>query len=286
MTRGALVLCGGRSRRMGRDKATLAFGGETLLERVVARLGDVVDEIVVVARPGQPLPPLPESVRIARDPEPDRGPLMGLLAGLDAGAADAFFATAVDAPFLVPAVVDLLFDRLEADGADAAVVEAEGYLHPLTAVYRRHLAAVARRLVEADRMRPVFLFEAAPTARIREDAVRAVDPELASLANCNTPEAYDAALRRLDATTVVLELYEMARRLAGRPEVRVEADTLGEALTALGRRHPALVGPVLARGGLATHWRASVGGRTFTTDPATPLAAGDRVVLVSALAGG
>lgn len=286
MRRGALVLCGGRSTRMGRDKATLPFGGETLLERVVWRLRDVVDDVVVVARPGQELPALEGDVRLARDEAPDRGPLMGLLAGLETTEADAAFATAVDAPFLQPAVMDLLFDRLARNGVDAVVVEAEGYLHPLTAVYRKGLADVARELVAAQRMRPVYLFDEAPTAKVDEDTLRAVDPELLTLVNCNTPEAYDDARQRLEATTVRVELYEMARRLAGRTEFHVAAKTLGEALDALRRRHRALEGPVLTADGLAGHWRASVGGRTFTTDVATPLSPGDRVVLVSALAGG
>ncbi len=66
--RGALVLCGGRSTRMGRDKASLPFGEETMLERVVHRLEDHVAEIVVVARPGQDLPPsrLPSGSRSTR----------------------------------------------------------------------------------------------------------------------------------------------------------------------------------------------------------------------------
>ncbi len=216
----------------------------------------------------------------------DRGPLVGLLSGLEAARAEAAFATAVDAPFLVPAVVNLLFSRMEAEGAAAAVARAQGYLHPLTCVYRRSVVPALRELLEEDRLRPAFLFDRVPTVRVGEDELRAADPDLDSLANCNTPEAYEAALARRRARTVTIELYEMARRLAGRERVEVEARDLGEALRALGRRHPPLVGPVLAADGLAPHWRASVGGGRFTTDPATPLAPGDAVILLSALAGG
>src|SRR5262245_46114604 len=81
---GGVVLCGGQSSRMGRPKAWLPIGGETMLGRVVRLLGEVVSPLVVVAAPGQELPPLPPGVTVVRDPERGRGPLQGLAAGLPA----------------------------------------------------------------------------------------------------------------------------------------------------------------------------------------------------------
>ncbi|MDH3214116.1 MAG: NTP transferase domain-containing protein, partial [Myxococcales bacterium] len=81
MSDAAIVLCGGRSRRMARDKASLPFGEETLLERVVRIVSQVVDEVWVVAREGQEVA---GAYRIARDPEEGLGPLAGLCAGLEA----------------------------------------------------------------------------------------------------------------------------------------------------------------------------------------------------------
>jgi hypothetical protein len=83
-----------------------------------------------------------------------------------------------------------------------------------------------------------------------------------------------------------IELYERARQLAGVEAVDVEAATLGEALAAAARAHPALEGPVIHHGRLAPHWRASLDGRAFVEDPATPLPADGTVILISALAGG
>ena len=283
MRRGALVLCGGRSTRMGRDKATLPFGGEPLLARVVRLLAPAVEEVVVVARPGQDLPVLPVPVVVARDEVADEGPLRGLAAGLRAARTDALYATATDVPLLRRAVVDLLFARLE--GASVAVAEAEGFLHPLAAVYRRAVLPEVEALLAAGARRPADLFARVETVRVGEADLRAVDPALEALANLNTPEAYEAALARL-ARSRTVELYEHARRLAGTAEVEVEATTLGEALLALGRLCPALEGRVVSEGRLAPHWRASVNGRRFVDDPATPLGPGDRLVIVSALAGG
>ncbi len=83
--RGAIILCGGRSSRMGRDKALLPFGpDETLLERAVRIVAQVVssEHVICVAAADQGLPALPARVRILRDPESGQGPLAALAAGL------------------------------------------------------------------------------------------------------------------------------------------------------------------------------------------------------------
>ena len=195
--RGAVVLCGGRSARMGRDKASLPFGDETLLQRVVRIVSASVGDVVVVARAGQELPALPRDVRVVRDELDGRGPLGGLGPGLRASRAEAVFATGCDAPFLGAAVIGLLFDRL--GESDAAVAETDGRPHPLCAVYRTRIASVIDRLVAEGRLRATDLAGHVPTRRVMEDELRAVDPELACLVNCNTPEGYEAALRRFAA---------------------------------------------------------------------------------------
>ncbi len=85
---------------------------------------------------------------------------------------------------------------------------------------------------------------------------------------------------------ITVELYEVARRLAGVAEVELQATTLREALIALAARHPALEPDVVRDGALAPHWRAGLGGRTWIEDADHPLEPGDRVVLVSAIVGG
>src|SRR6476620_3094889 len=84
MRKGAIILCGGKSSRMGRDKATLQFGRELMLQRVVRLLSKIVrqEDIIVVAAPNQSLPELPASVKVARDIRELCGPLQGLATGL------------------------------------------------------------------------------------------------------------------------------------------------------------------------------------------------------------
>ena len=179
---------------MGRDKASLPFGDETLLQRVVRIVAPAVADVVVVARAGQELPALPAGVRVVRDELDDRGPLGGLAPGLRASRADAVFATGCDAPFVSRAVVDLLFERLgERDGA---VAETDGRPHPLCAVWRPRVADVVDRRIAEDRLRASDLADLVGAVRVTEVELRAADPDLACLVNCNTPEAYAAALVR------------------------------------------------------------------------------------------
>src|SRR5438270_743027 len=185
---GGIVLCGGRSSRMGRPKAWLPFGGELMLQRVVRVLRQVVDPVVVVAAPGQDVPPLPSDVGIVRDEVEGKGPLGGLVAGLAAleEKADAAYLSSCDVPFLKAEFVERVISFLASGGVEqeagdrkqetekaetsvsslspascllppeVAVPRVGGYLHPLAAVYRLAVLPHVRELLAADRLRPVF----------------------------------------------------------------------------------------------------------------------------------
>jgi molybdenum cofactor guanylyltransferase len=194
MTTGGIVLCGGRSTRMGTPKATLTFGPETMLQRVVRLLGTVVNPIIVVAARQQPLPPLPESVIVAEDEREQRGPLEGLRAGLKAlpNSVDSAYVTSCDVPLLVPGFVTRMIELL--GDYDIAVMEIDGFPHPLSAVYRRATLPQVETLLESDKLRPVFLFDAVRTRRVRPEEMRSTDPQLRTLRNLNTPDDYRGAL--------------------------------------------------------------------------------------------
>ena len=191
--RGGIVLCGGKSTRMGSPKALLPFGSETMLQRVVRLLGEVVSPIVVVAAADQELPVLPPDVIVARDERDARGPLEGLRAGLKAMPpdVDAAYVTSCDVPLLVPNFVRQMLDL--ARGYDVAVMEIDGFTHPLSAVYRQTTLPSVEDLLAHDRLRPAFLFDAVKTRRVRPDEMTA-DPELRTLRNLNTREDYERAL--------------------------------------------------------------------------------------------
>ncbi|MFT3773398.1 MAG: molybdenum cofactor guanylyltransferase [Minicystis sp.] len=198
---GGVVLCGGRSSRMGSPKAWLDFGGEKLLQRTVRRVSEVAAPVVVVAAPGQEVPPLLAEVTIVRDAVEGRGPLQGIAAGLEAlaGRVEAAFVSSTDVPFLHPAVIRRLA-ALRGDAYDIAVPRAQGHFHPLCAVYGINAASEIAALLAADRLRPFFLFERMRTIiadeamLLADEALATADPELRSLRNVNTPEEYAAAL--------------------------------------------------------------------------------------------
>ena len=192
---GGIVLCGGRSSRMGQPKAWLPFGGEVMLQRVVRVSREVVDPVVVVAAPGQEVPDLPAGVVIVRDQIEGKGPLAGLAAGLTAleGKADAAYLSSCDVPFLKPEFVRRVISLL--GDASVCVPRVDGYHHPLASVYRVGVLPHVRELLAADRLRPVFLFDTVPTRVVEPAALADVDPEFASLRNLNTPEDYEAAIR-------------------------------------------------------------------------------------------
>jgi molybdopterin-guanine dinucleotide biosynthesis protein A len=180
---------------MGQPKAWLPFGSETLLQRVVRLLGTAVSPIFVVAAPRQDVPPLPDDVTVVRDAEEYRGPLQGLLAGLDAleGRADAVYLSSCDVPFLKPAFVCRLIHLL---GDSAICVPRVGeYHHPLAAVYRLEVRDTVARLLGENRFRPVF-----PTRIVEASELADVDPDFQTLRNLNTPEEYEAALQSLAST--------------------------------------------------------------------------------------
>jgi molybdenum cofactor guanylyltransferase len=194
MTSGGIVLCGGRSTRMGAPKATLPFGPETMLQRVVRLLGSVAAPIVVVAAREQMLPELPDDVIITRDEREQRGPLEGLRAGLRAlpDSVDIAYVTSCDVPMLVPGFVTRMIELM--GDHDIAVMEVDGFPHPLSAVYRRDTLPHVESLLAKDKLRPVFLFDAVRTRRVQTAEMAAVDPQLYTLRNLNTPEDYSEAL--------------------------------------------------------------------------------------------
>lgn len=184
---------------MGRDKASLPFGDETMLARTMRLIAEIVprEQIVLVAAGEQQLPLLPWEATVVRDRAPDQGPLPAIIDGLAALPTNvsAAFVSACDAPLLKSAFVEELFAAM-ISGVDAAVPSDGERLHPLTAVYglscvaslRAHLDEGGSSLQRSLRS-PRFRLEELPVEQLRN-----VDSELRSLLNCNTPEEYQAAI--------------------------------------------------------------------------------------------
>ena len=189
-----VVLAGGRSRRLGRDKAVEPFQGQPLIRRVIDRVSQVTQEIVVVvADParGQSLP-LEAAHRVALDRYPDTGSLGGIFSGLWAARHQWALVVSCDMPFLNP---DLLRHMLTLRrGADAVVPVVEGRPEPTHALYsRRCLLAIESRL-QASELKISGFFDQVRVHYLEEDDIIKFDPERLSFFNVNTPEELEQAL--------------------------------------------------------------------------------------------
>ena len=137
-------------------------------------------------------------VLITRDEREGRGPLEGLLAGMKElsrrghSTELAIYATSCDVPLLTPGFIHQVLAELGMH--QAAVPMEDRFFHPLAAAYRLAILPEIESLLAADQLRPAFLFDRVSTRRIPVEALRASDPELHSLKNCNRPEDYAAAL--------------------------------------------------------------------------------------------
>ena len=178
----SVILCGGRSRRMGRDKARLQWNGGELLDEIAGKLsvlGEVFLSVDSKSRfSDKPYP-------IIEDRYPDCGPLGGVCSALLFCRTPLLFVVSCDMPFVTGEVGRVLRDRMEPGAGAAVPVEADGRVHPLCAVYCRDAASVLLEQLQSGdfRMRDAL-------GRLRAVYVPAEKLGSRVLCNINTPEEY------------------------------------------------------------------------------------------------
>jgi molybdopterin-guanine dinucleotide biosynthesis protein A len=194
----AIVLAGGRSTRLGRDKASDLLLGRPLLQHVLDRVSTLVEEIVVVTAPGQVLPAVstPRPMRVAEDLYPGCGPLGGIYTGFNATAAVLCLAVACDMPLLSGALLRELLRRSPTCDVVMPVLE---YPEPLHAVYGRACIEPIRERLDAGQFKITNFLGAVNVCYVREDECRVFDPDLRSFMNTNTQADLDRARELLEA---------------------------------------------------------------------------------------
>jgi len=295
----AVVLAGGKSSRMGRPKALLLFDGEPLIVHIVRALKRMFSETVIVAAPDQELPDLPAT--LVRDEVAYQGPVGGIYYGLRAASGESCFVTSCDVAFLNAPLISHLISQIS--NHDVVVPYWEERFQPLHAVYRRSVLPLLEGQLERGELRPVYLFDKVRTLKISADEIRRFDPEGLSFLNMNTPDDYDQALRRWDelnssanqtrkeAVTCTVELFGMAQLLAKTKTVSLalpQEATLFHVFAALAEKLPILVGRVISqeKNNLVGGCACNVNGLEFVRNPTARVEAGDRVLILSADAGG
>jgi molybdenum cofactor guanylyltransferase len=193
-----VLVAGGQSRRMGRDKRFLELGGQTLLQRALAVLASLFPEVLIAL--AEPLPQLKANgYRIVTDLIKDCATLGGLYTGLASASHPRIFAVGCDMPFLNPAAIR----RLAKLGAQADVVmpKLTTGLQPMHAVYSKACLPHLERMAKAQQLKVQGLTEV-PGLTVRlvsEKDFLDVDPQLLSFFNINTPADLEFARKLLRA---------------------------------------------------------------------------------------
>ncbi|MBI5290088.1 MAG: molybdenum cofactor guanylyltransferase [Chloroflexi bacterium] len=195
---GAIIVAGGRSTRLGRDKASEPLLGRPLLQHVLDRIAGLVSEIVIVRAPGQVLPALETAtpITVAEDDYPGKGPLGGIYTGLVRSSAERSLVVACDMPLLSRPLLQELLRR--GSGCDVVMPVLE-YPEPLHAVYARACIEPIRTRIEADQLKITNFLGAVRVCYMREGECRAFDPDLRSFLNTNTDEDLERARTLLHA---------------------------------------------------------------------------------------
>ncbi len=206
---GAVVLCGGKSSRLGMDKTQLIFQGQTFLERVVGQVGQVCAPIVLVGNTDFSKHRLPNSVLLENDQQADRGPLEGMRVGLKrlVELVEFAFVSSCDVPLIEPDLILHLNDLKE--NRHAIVPVSGNRVFGMTAIYRTSLHEQIGKRIVAGQLRVSDLAEAYDAVRPDIESLRKHDPNLDSMTNVNSAIDYQRLLERFG-----LEMpLEVARRL-------------------------------------------------------------------------
>ena len=188
----AAILAGGRGARLGGvTKPLVVVDGARIIDRQIAVLGPLVDEIVLLANDARPYETL--GLRVIADRREGAGPLAGLEAALLATEAEALLLVGGDMPFLSAAALALVLERVP--GADAVVPFAHGRAEPLHARYHRRIVDRVRDRLDRGEREMRRLLDDLDVIAVEEAELRVASPELLTLVNVNTPDD----LKRLGA---------------------------------------------------------------------------------------
>jgi molybdopterin-guanine dinucleotide biosynthesis protein A len=182
----AFVLAGGKSSRMGRDKALLQFGGKTLLEGALVLASTVAPKLKIVGDPAK----YAEFAPVVSDIYLDRGPLGGIHAALINTDTDLNLILATDLPFVAPAFLQHLIATARSTDALVTVPKLGHFFEPLCAIYRKEFSNVAQQALIEGRNKVDALFTAGITYLVSEEEIVAAGFSPAMFRNLNTPEDF------------------------------------------------------------------------------------------------
>jgi len=194
MSMTAVVLAGGRSRRLQEDKALLKFGEKRLIQYVLDVVTPLFASVLINCN-------TPERYRewglpIIEDIWPDKGALGGIYTALTHATTQHVFCVACDMPFLNPSLIQAMIDR--AQTCDALIPKTPDGHHPLHAIYSTRCKGPIESLLLQDRLKISNVFPLVNTCYFTADEIRQYDPQLNSFTNLNTWQDIETVRERLE----------------------------------------------------------------------------------------
>jgi molybdopterin-guanine dinucleotide biosynthesis protein A len=194
-----VILAGGHSKRLGRDKSLLELEGQPLLARVVQRLGTLSDDLVVVTNDAPRYESLSLAARFVPDEKPGMGSLMGIYSGVQVARHSHALVVACDMPFL--SVPLLRYMASLAPGYDVVVPRLGAFLEPLHAIYGNSCLPFMKELLDRGERRIVAFFHSVRVRYVKDSELDRFDPEHLSFVNVNTPQDWVRAQELLGLGT-------------------------------------------------------------------------------------
>jgi len=193
----SIILAGGKSSRLGRNKALQAIGGKSLIQWVIDRVAILSTEIIIATARGESIPCSSAArIKTVADIYPGKGPLVGIHSGLVASSSSRAIVVGCDTPFLSVRLLEYMAQTPAT--FDVVVPRIKDKVEPLCAVYSKNCVAPIRELMNQDEHKIVELFPMVRVRYIEEEEIDSFDPEHLSFFNINSQDDLDRA-RRLAA---------------------------------------------------------------------------------------
>ncbi len=196
-----IVLAGGQSKRMGKDKAFLEIKGKSFLKNVLESVSQYCFQIVIVGNKEKDLylreaRGISSEVEFKKDIYPYEGPLNGIISALDSIKGDIVFIATCDTPLLISNIIPYLESKL--DGFDAVIPVIKGKFQPLNTIYKREALERAVDLFKKGERSLFSFIKSINTLYLSHNEVKKVDPELQSYWSINTPVEYEKLVNYLN----------------------------------------------------------------------------------------
>lgn len=179
-----IILSGGKSIRMGRNKAFIEIDGKPIIHRIQSLFEKVFNETIIVTNQKELF--LSFNSKIYTDLIPQRGVLGGLYTGLFFSSFPYSFCVACDMPLLKEGLINYLIKKIE--DYDVIVPRTKDGLQPLHAIYSKHCLGPIRNIMDEGKYKIIDIYPMVNVRVIEEDEFIFLDPSRESFINVNTPE--------------------------------------------------------------------------------------------------